>query len=138
MLPPGCTWISAHQTQRHIVPWCQAGEKQKGERKHLFQEATYKITMELCAGEEKPPPALISCSFILQEEDRKRKEEAQAGGSGRSILVSNKTAGLHLCYRLGSSFIPANLCPSANVVLQESDGIPNTTGNIQRKLLAGD
>lgn len=135
MLPPGCTRISVHQTQRHIFPWCQAREKQKGERKHLFQEATYKIITEVCAGEKKLPPAPISWSFILQKEERKRKEEAQVGGSGRSILVSSKTAGLHLHYHLGSLTLwGAVSCPLNCAHQQDSDGKPHTTVNIPRKL----
>lgn len=40
-----------HTRPNGIFPWCRAREKQKGEGKHMFQEATCKITMELCAGE---------------------------------------------------------------------------------------
>lgn len=74
MLPPGCTRISAHQTQRHIFPWCRAREKQKGEGKHMFQEATCKITMELCAGEKNChlhlAPEVLSCRRRTAREKR--------------------------------------------------------------------
>lgn len=125
MLSPGCTWISAHQTQQHVFPWCWARKRQKGERRHLFQEATYKIITALCSGEKQLPPVPISWRSLLQKEDRKGKEP-QLGGSGRS-----KTTGPHLRYPLGSV---TNLHPSANIILRDSEGKLHSTVNIQRKL----
>lgn len=129
MLPPGCTWISAHQTQRHIFPQCRAREKQKGERRHLFQEATYKINTELLAGEKKLPPGPISRSFILQEEDRERKEVAQGGDSGRSILVSSRTAGLRLLYHLGALTLWGAVSPPLTCTHQQTSLCKTPTGN---------
>lgn len=140
MLPPGCTWISAHQTQRHILPWCRAREKQKGERKHLFQEATYKITMELYAGEKKLPAAPYLLKLYPAEGAQETREQAQVGASRRSFLVSSETAGLHLCYLLGSLTLwGAVSCPLTCAHQQMSfcktqHGKPHTTVTIQRKL----
>lgn len=65
---------TAHKTQWHILSWCRAGKKtQKGERKHLFQEAAYNIIMELtmCWGEKS-----VTCTNL-------RKLHPGGGGGGQ-------------------------------------------------------